>query len=289
MPSRSLLAVSDLHVTHDGNREIVQGIRPRHRDDWLIVAGDVAESADAIAWTLRLLRERFAKVIWTPGNHELWTVGDDPDAPRGVRRYELLVALCRQLDVVTPEDEYPVFETDAESFVVAPMFLLYDYSFRDPGTSLDDAVAHAYSTGLVFADEHVLHPDPFASRQEWCAHRVELTERRLAALPPDLRTILVTHFPLHRGPTTMLRHQHLAMWCGTELTADWHTRFRAAVAVYGHLHIPVTLEYDGVRFEEVSLGYPREWRARRQQPPDPVRSILPGDPTRVPWNKRADH
>ncbi|HEX5115887.1 MAG TPA: metallophosphoesterase [Pseudonocardiaceae bacterium] len=287
MASRSLLAVSDLHVTHDGNREIVRGIRPRHEDDWLIVAGDVAESVDAIAWALGLLRERFAKVIWTPGNHELWTVGADPGAARGVRRYELLVELCRGMDVVTPEDEYPVFHTDGESFVVAPLFLLYDYSFRDPGTSLADAMDHAYSTGLVFSDERVLFPDPFATRQEWCAHRVELTEHRLAAIPPDLRTVLVTHFPLHRGPTTMLRHQHLAMWCGTELTADWHTRFRAAVAVYGHLHIPVTLEYDGVRFEEVSLGYPREWGRRPQQPPDPVRSILPGDPTRVPWNKRA--
>lgn len=288
MPSRSLLAVSDLHVTHDGNRDIVQRIRPRHQDDWLIVAGDVAESVEAIAWTLGLLRERFAKVIWTPGNHELWTVSANPDAPRGVRRYELLVELCRRMGVVTPEDEYPVFDTDGESFVVAPLFLLYDYSFRDSGTSLADAMEYAYSTGLVFTDEQLLYPDPFASRQDWCAHRVELTERRLAAIPEHLRTVLVTHFPLHRGPTTMLHHQHLAMWCGTELTADWHTRFRAAVAVYGHLHIPVTLEYDGVRFEEVSLGYPREWRKRRQQPPDPVRSILPGDPTRVPWNKRAE-
>ena len=36
----------------------------------------------------------------------------------------------------------------------------------------------------------------------------------------------------------------------------------ARAVVYGHLHIPRTTWYDGVRFEEVSLGYPREWRAR---------------------------
>jgi hypothetical protein len=30
--------------------------------------------------------------------------------------------------------------------------------------------------------------------------------------------------------------------------------------------------YDGVRFEEVSLGYPREWR-RRAAPPDIPRHI----------------
>jgi 3',5'-cyclic AMP phosphodiesterase CpdA len=286
MPVRSLFATSDLHVTHEGNKEIVEGIRPDHDDDWLIVAGDVAESTEAIEETLALLASRFAKVIWAPGNHELWTVRGDPLAKRGVERYEQLVELCRRIDVVTPEDEYPVFETDDEAFVVAPLFLLYDYSFRDPNSTLTAALEHAYSTGLVFADEHVLHPDPFLSRQDWCAQRVELTERRLAAIPGDRRTVLASHFPLHRGPTTMLRHQHLAMWCGTELTADWHLRFRAAVAVYGHLHIPVTLEYDGVRFEEVSLGYPREWRSRPTQPPNPLRSIVPGDPTRMPWNKR---
>jgi 3',5'-cyclic AMP phosphodiesterase CpdA len=281
-----LLATSDLHVTHEGNREIVESIRPHHDDDWLIVAGDVAESDDAIEWALGMLASRFAKVIWTPGNHELWTTTREPDAPRGVARYERLVALCRRLGVVTPEDEYPVWETDTEQIAVAPLFLLYDYSFRDPDTSLSDAMEYAYSTGLVFTDEQLLFPDPFPSRQEWCANRVALTERRLAALPDDQRTVLITHFPLHRGPTTMLRHQHLAMWCGTTLTADWHLRFRAAAAVYGHLHIPVTLEYDGVRFEEVSLGYPREWRGR-PTPPSPVRSILPADPSRVPWNRRT--
>jgi 3',5'-cyclic AMP phosphodiesterase CpdA len=286
VPVRSLLATSDLHVTHDGNRPIVEAIRPRTDDDWLIVAGDVAESTDVIERTLTMFTQRFAKVIWAPGNHELWTVRGDGLSLRGTERYDQLVAICRRIGVVTPEDDYPVWETDDGAFAVAPLFLLYDYSFRDPATSLADAMEYAYSTGLVFTDEQLLHPDPFESRQDWCAHRVELTERRLAAVPDDLRTVLVSHFPLHRGPTTMLRHQHLAMWCGTTRTADWHLRFRAEVAVYGHLHIPVTLEYDGVRFEEVSLGYPREWRGRRTQPPNPLRDILPGDPTRVPWNRR---
>jgi hypothetical protein len=55
-------------------------------------------------------------------------------------------------------------------------------------------------------------------------------------------------------------------WCGTARTADWHKRFNAAVVVYGHLHIPRTTYHDGVRFEEVSLGYPREWSKRSRAP-----------------------
>jgi 3',5'-cyclic AMP phosphodiesterase CpdA len=286
VPVPALLATSDLHVSHEANREIVEAIRPTTDGDWLIVAGDVAETTTSMEWALRTLADRFAKVIWVPGNHELWTTQHDPVPLRGVARYEYLVELCRAIGVVTPEDDYPVWETDEESFVVAPLFLLYDYSFRAPGQTLAQAMDHAYEVGLVFTDEQVLHADPFPSRQEWCWQRVELTEKRLAAIPADLRTILISHFPLHRGPTTMLRHQHLAMWCGTDRTADWHLRFRAATCVYGHLHIPVTLEYDDVRFEEVSLGYPREWK-NRPNPPKPLRSIVPVDHTRKIWNAGA--
>jgi hypothetical protein len=47
--------------------------------------------------------------------------------------------------------------------------------------------------------------------------------------------------------------------------------------VYGHLHIPRVTWYDGVRFEEVSLGYPREWGRRGTRPAGP-RQILPAAP-----------
>ena len=50
--------------------------------------------------------------------------------------------------------------------------------------------------------------------------------------------------------------------------------------VYGHLHIPRTTWHDGVPFQEVSLGYPREWSARATGPVL-MREILPGAPERV--------
>jgi hypothetical protein len=56
-------------------------------------------------------------------------------------------------------------------------------------------------------------------------------------------------------------------------TANWHTRFGAKVAAYGHLRIPHTSYYDGVRFEEVSLGYPSEW-SKRAKPPVIPKKVL---------------
>jgi 3',5'-cyclic AMP phosphodiesterase CpdA len=271
----TLLAVSDLHVDHPENRALVERLRPRSEDDWLVVCGDVADLTDNVEWALRLLRERFARVIWAPGNHELLTYPDDPTQLRGERRYRHLVALCREIGVITPEDPYPVWDGPGGPVRVAPLFLLYDYSFgRNVGATREEALRRAYDAGVVCVDEFLLHPDPYPSRQAWCGARVSESEQRLAGERPSLPTILVSHFPLIVEPTRALRHPEFAQWCGTVRTADWHRRFRAVAVVYGHLHIPCTSWYDGVRFEEVSLGYPRERRWRGATACEP-RAILP--------------
>ncbi len=274
MPDPTLYAISDLHIAYQENRVIVEELRPRNDGDWLIVAGDVGEIFADVVWALRLLAGRFAKVIWSPGNHELWTPREDPVQSRGEARYEQLVEAVRELGVVTPEDEYPVWHGVDGPAVVAPLFLLYDYSFRVPGkNSKAESLAYAYETGVVCTDEILLHPDPYPAREDWCWARVASTEKRLEAIDPALPTVLINHWPMVRQPTDILRYPEFAQWCGTDRTADWHVRFRAAVSVYGHLHIPRTTRYDGVRFEEVSVGYPREWK-RRGTPPGKPRHIL---------------
>jgi 3',5'-cyclic AMP phosphodiesterase CpdA len=263
----SLLAISDLHVGHQDNREILQRLRPDSDADWLLVAGDVGEFAADIEWALRTLSERFATVVWVPGNHELWTPPRDPLQLRGEERYRHLVEICRSLGVVTPEDRYPIWTGAGGPVAIVPLFLLYDYTFLPAGfASKEAALARAYEVGVVCTDEFLLHPDPYPSREAWSRARVQQTERRLAELSPDLPTVLVNHFPLVRDPTRILRHPEFALWCGTERTARWHLRHRASTVVFGHLHIPGTVWIDGVRFEEVSVGYPREWRPRDVTP-----------------------
>jgi 3',5'-cyclic AMP phosphodiesterase CpdA len=272
MSGATLWAISDLHVGHSANRAIVDRLRPDSPDDWLIVAGDVAEHFDVVRATLASLRERYATVVWAPGNHELWTHPSDPVTLRGVARYDGLVQACRDIGVLTPEDPYPAFTGVGGPVTIAPLFLLYDYSFRAPGTTdTASSLRYAYRTGIVCTDEFLLHPDPFATRAEWCWARVAETERRLAARDPDLPTVLVNHHPLVREPTRILRHPEFAQWCGTDRTDDWPVRFRAAMVVYGHLHIPRTITQDGVPHVEVSVGYPREWRRRGPNPPTATR------------------
>ena len=276
-----LLAVSDLHVGYPENRELVQAMRPVSADDWLLVVGDVGEFMTDIEWALATLSQRFATVVWVPGNHDLWTHPRDPVLLRGQERYQHLVELCRALGVVTPEDPYPVWEGAGGPARVVPFFLLYDYSFLPDGvTTKAGAMAMAEQAGVVCTDERFLRPDPYPEREDWCRARVEVTLPRLEELDPGLPTVLVNHYPLVREPTLVLRYPAFAPWCGTTATARWHVRFNAAAVVYGHLHIPRTTWYDGVRFEEVSLGYPREWRRRARPPvlPRQVFPMLPAEP-----------
>ncbi|MEU6479289.1 metallophosphoesterase [Streptomyces sp. NPDC047017] len=275
MAHGKLMAISDLHVAFEDNRRVLEELRPEDPGDWLLVAGDVGELLSDVEWALGVLADRWARVVWAPGNHDLWTAQEDPAQLRGDARYRRLVQICRSLGVHTPEDPYPVWCGPGGPAVVAPLFLLYDYSWRTPAAATaQQALEQAYAAGVVCSDEFLLHPDPYPSREAWCRARVAQTGRRLAECDPSLPTVLVNHFPLVRTPTDILRHPEFAQWCGTELTADWHLRFRAAAVVYGHLHIPRTTVHDGVRFEEVSVGYPREWHRPGRPRPVP-RRILP--------------
>ena len=92
MPGR-LLAVSDLHVGYPENRAYADSLAPGDPDDWLIVAGDVGETFADVGFVLASLANRFARVIWTPGNHELWTLPSRPG--RAARRRQVRGAASR--------------------------------------------------------------------------------------------------------------------------------------------------------------------------------------------------
>lgn len=272
-----LYAISDIHVGYAENREIIEAT-PEHPEDWLIVAGDVGEKEEHVEYMIDTLGPRFAKLIWVPGNHELWT-RPLKTGLRGKAKYDRLVQICRDRGVHTPEDPYLLWPGEGGARLLAPLFLLYDYSFRPDDVPAAAALSWAMEEGILSVDERVLHPDPYESREAWCAARCELTERRLeqAIEQHDCPLVLINHFPLRRDHAVLPLIPRFSIWCGTRRSEDWHRRFRASDVVSGHLHIPMVRELDGVRFHEVSLGYPEQWQWRRKKRgiEQGLRQILP--------------
>lgn len=252
-----LWALSDLHVGHARNRQLLADLSPRP-DDWLILAGDVGETGDHLRWTFDLLQPRFRQLLWVPGNHELWTTDEGGVRLGGADKLAALVELCRQRGVISVGDPWPEWPGDGGPHRIALMALLYDYSFAPCGPDPRAAVAWAAEDGVVAADEVRLDPAPFVGVAAWCADRVRRAAERLG--DERLPTVLVNHWPLRADLIWIPRVPRYRPWCGTVATHDWHRRFGARVVVSGHLHTRRTDWIDRVRFEEVSLGYPREQR-----------------------------
>ncbi len=275
-----LYALADLHLRYEVTRQALQALRP-HPDDWLILAGDVGETEEHLRFALALLTRRFARLLWVPGNHDLWTIPSRADDLRGEATYRRQVQICRDFGVLTPEDPYVTWTGEGPSCILAPTFVLYDYTFRPDGIdSVEGAIAWAAEENLLCSDEVLLHPDPYPSRQAWCEQRVRITEPRLAEAAARAPLVIINHFPLRRDLAILPRIPRFSIWCGTRLTEDWHLRYRAEAVIYGHLHIRGSYRRDGVRFEEVSLGYPPNWDQRLGVEPY-LRQILP-NPEEVP-------
>ncbi|HEX5868988.1 MAG TPA: metallophosphoesterase family protein, partial [Longimicrobium sp.] len=94
-----IYAISDLHTDFRENRAALEraGLAG-HRDDALIVAGDIADGEAVLRDTLQWLAARFAEVFFVPGNHELWVRGEERDS---MEKFHAVLRLCDQAGVRT--------------------------------------------------------------------------------------------------------------------------------------------------------------------------------------------
>ncbi|TQV90831.1 hypothetical protein V2A60_002512 [Cordyceps javanica] len=278
-----LYAIGDIHLAFADNRVAWSKLAP-HPGDGLILCGDVGESEDHLRSAFSKAIACFDTVWWCPGNHELYTLRGKGSGARGEHKYQECVAIAREYNVLTPEDDFAVWNGEGGPAVVAPLFTLYDYSFRPDDVSIEGAVEWANEKDTVATDEFMLHPDPHATRQDWCWALVHKFETKLGAARarfPSLPLVIANHWQLREDLVNLPLIPRFSLWCGTKLTDDWHRRFGAKVVISGHIHIRRTDWRDGCRFEEVSLGYPRQWKKCADMGKgvnELLREILPGPP-----------
>lgn len=280
-----LYAISDIHLSFPNNRTAWSQLAPS-TGDGLILCGDVGESLDHLRLAFSTASSCFDTVWWCPGNHELYTLPNSTatDGARGDDKYMQCIEIAREFNVITPEDDFVIWEGEGGPAIIAPIFTLYDYSFKPDWVKIEKAVEWAKEENIEATDEHLLHPDPYISRGAWCEVLVRQFERKLEAARlehPTLPLVIANHWPLRKAVINLKYIPRFIIWCGTTLTDDWHKRFNATVVVSGHLHIRRTDWQDGCRFEEVSLGYPRQWKNCADNGMginELLREILPGPP-----------
>lgn len=140
-----------------------------------------------------------------------------------------------------------------------------------------ESLARAHDAGVVCSDEFLLHPDPYTSRERWCHERLRFTERRLASMAVEgMQAVFVNHLSLARQTHSSALTSRVCSVVRHGRDSRLAYALRRQGGCLWDLHIPCSSIHDGVRFEEASLGYPRQ---RRRWPRRPVvpRRIFAGE------------
>ena len=239
-----IFVLSDLHVDYEANADWVRGLsRQEYSNDVLILAGDVSHRQALLANCLETLARCFATLLFVPGNHDLWVLGEAPGKTSLEKFSEVAstVAECGALMA-----SYRVGDT-----LIVPLLGWYDYSFGQPGDELSkmwaDYRACRWPEGYQVTD---------------VAHHFERMNR-LPGVIGARRVITFSHF-LPRidlvPPYVPSRHRLLDPVLGSERLERQLRQLRPDIHVYGHSHINRSVVLEGVRYVNNAFGYPQESR-----------------------------
>lgn len=237
-----IFAVSDLHIDYDENRKWLFNLSDhRFKKDILILGGDITHNEPLMVEALSFLSRIFYKVIFVPGNHDVWVRQDD--GLDSLEKFYHILSLCRDIGVVTQP-----FLT--ESLLIVPLFAWYDYSFGRPAEKLLSAWRDFYTCSW---------PDSLDPEK--------LTDFFLELNEPNLKaskrfTITVSHFlptldllsrfniPVHK--------RYIFPVLGAEKLNHQIKKLRSMIHVFGHSHINQNHVMGETRYINNAFGYPYE-------------------------------
>jgi hypothetical protein len=252
-----VIAISDLHTDFSANLHIIEGLsKSDYRDDVLLVAGDIADRLETISHTLAVLRERFSKVFYVPGNHELWVRAETSDD--SIEKFERIIELCDGLGVHT-------MPARAAKLWIVPLFSWYEAEFDSDGTGDESSLT-------AWADFHFCKwPE---SMGPVCDYFMKLNKPRIQRY--DGEVISMSHFLPRRDllpETDLLRFKGLPQVAGCEQLETQIRELGSIAHVFGHSHINCDRVIDSVRYVQNALRYPAERKSR----PFSLKTVWPLD------------
>jgi predicted phosphodiesterase len=263
-------ALSDLHVEFRENLELIRDLaRHRHREDVLIVAGDISHNLTRLRDVLAWLRDAFEKLFFVPGNHDLWILGPDGDS---LEKFSSVLEVCASLDVSV----YPEVAGRGEGAVcIIPLFSWYTRPEEGPD-SLYKVKAGESGSLDMWADSF---------RIRWPSLDGAIPTEHFLGLnraPPDTDCPRVTFshflprqdlmFPVSfaGGGGDPAPEFNFSRVAGSTLLEDQIRALRPRVHVYGHQHRDRSRLVDDIWYVSHCLGYPKERTVSGQADKGPI-------------------
>jgi predicted phosphodiesterase len=239
-----VFATSDLHVDYEANSRWVENLSAcEYIDDILIVAGDISHKVDRVRACLHSLVRKFKRVMFVPGNHDLWIIRDPP-RDDSLSKFHRLCHIARESGA----------SVDRETFrdvTIVPLFSWYDYSFGIPSAELL----------RKWVDYHACKWPADMSMKAVSDHFLSMN----CGLPmsPENTVISFSHFlPRIDLMPSYIPHAHRFLYpvLGAEGLDHQVRTLRSKIHVYGHSHVNRRVELEGLTYVNCALAYPHEAR-----------------------------
>lgn len=239
-----VFAISDLHIDYEVNAKWVKNLSSvDYLDDVLILAGDMTDRRHLLEWGLTTLSRRFKRVLFVPGNHELWVVreGNSKDS---LQKFHDVVATIE----LSGASMRAFCESDVSIF---PLLGWYDYSFGEPSEELKstwmDYRTCRWPSGLTEKDIVAY----FTGFNNWQTASTTTTVITYSHFLPRIDLM-----PSFVPRATKLLYPIL----GSDQLESQLRKFKSKIHVYGHSHLNCQTTIEGVSYINNAFGYPSETR-----------------------------
>ncbi len=251
-----IFCTSDIHIDFSENRDwLTQLSTFDFQHDTLILAGDISDKEQHLAWAFRELSARFKYVIFVPGNHDLWV--NNTRWHNSLDKYHDLLNMAEDFGIHTR-----LLELEGVSFV--PLQSWYDFTFAMDN---DDYLSQRWvdfkrcQWGARFshADNHEqqaqLVCDYFLQKNCLAVSNTENTVISLSHFVPRI-DLMPSYIPLE--------HQKIYPVLGSHKIDKQIRTLKADCHIYGHSHVNRDVVIDGIRYINNAFAYPTESRISRK-------------------------
>jgi hypothetical protein len=207
----------------------------------LLLAGDLTDDISLLQRCLSTLSARFRKVLFVPGNHDLWVLRD-PHTKDSLEKFNQVSQAAESCGAsMSP------FKDGA--ITVVPLLGWYDYSFGSPSDEFKSMWMDFYACRW---------PSGFGVRQI-AAHFAAINDRHAVAV--DATVITFSHFLPRIDvmpafiPTSK---RQLYPILGSTIIERQLRALKSCLHVYGHSHVNRRVTLEGVSYINNAFGYPQE-------------------------------
>lgn len=232
-------ATSDLHVDYEENWNwFMQLSEIDYQDDILILAGDIIPNIKKVAVLLEALVKKFFKVLFVPGNHDVWlTKGEEINS---LEKFHELLVLAESLGVQTTPFVSPELS-------IVPIFSWYDYSFGEPSLTIKRAWVDFKACKWTMKEEALTNyfltlNEPHLNQSSKAIISFSHFVPSMDLIPSRVPKIVKALLPVFGSSKIETQLQQLG--------SDLH--------VYGHSHLNRSVEKEGIWYLNNAFGYPHE-------------------------------